>query len=163
MDNSKEIVFTNKNARIKAFTSAIVFMTVVDVVIVLVTFFIKRLSIESLPFIGGITLALSLVWGVLIGLGLVKNMGSVHVIVNDECVEYISGRSHRYYALVDFIESQTYVLYRGKKPQNVRRLVFDGYNNILYIHERDFSEMDFKQLSEVVEDRAQKVKGIAVE
>ena len=43
---------------------------------------------------------------------------------------------------------------------NVRRLVFEGYNNILYIHGSDFSDNDFRQMSEAVEMRAHKVKGI---
>lgn len=160
MDNLNEIVFTNKRARIKTFLNAVVFMMAVDLVILLVVFITKGMGIESFPFIGGIGTAVCLLWGILIGFALIKRMGNVRIIVNDECVEYMSGRSHRYYALVDFIESQTYVLYRGKKPVNVRRLVFEGYNNILYIHGSDFSDNDFQQMSEAVEMRAHKVKGI---
>ena len=126
---------------------------------------VKKFGVDKiLHFLGGgwITSAFSPIgwWGILIGFALIKRMGNVRIIVNDECVEYMSGRSHRYYALVDFIESQTYVLYRGKKPVNVRRLVFEGYNNILYIHGSDFSDNDFRQMSEAVEMRAHKVKGI---
>ena len=153
MENMKEIVFTNGKRKQKVFFSSIAAMTALTVLFSLI-FFLQPKNIpdaDSLPVLICGFLAVSLFWGSVVGFAFVIKMGKIKVVVNDECVEYINGKYHRYFALIDFVESQMYTLPGGNGT------VFSGSGNILYIHKSEFTDAQFQQISEAVKVRAQRL------
>ena len=159
MENMKEIVFTNGKRKQKVFLNSIASIAALTALLSLI-FFLQPKNLpdaDSLPLLICSFIVVSLFWGSIVGFAFVIKMGKVKVVVNDECVEYINGKYHRYYALIDFVESQMYTLPRGSGTVNIRSLVFSGSGNILYIHKSEFTDTQFQQISEAVKVRAQRL------
>ena len=159
MENLKEIVFTNGKRKQKVFLSSIAAITALSALFSLI-FLLQPKNMpdaDTLPVLIIGFLAVSLFWGSIVGFAFVIKMGKVKVVVNDECVEYINGKYHRYYALIDFVESQMYTLPEGNGKVSIRSLVFSGSGNILYIHKSEFTDTQFQQISEAVKVRAQRL------
>lgn len=149
-----EIVFENKNAKVKAFLTP-----VIGSVILYLIYGIPRMlmkdpsSISRYAKVFLFLLGAFLLIGLLAGLYSAVKIKKMRITINDEGIDVIKGKSHGFYPLETFIKCQRETQSAGRSVKVVKSLVFGGEEGLLYIDCDGFSDSEFLRMSDAISIR----------
>ena len=122
-----EIVFENKNAKLKAFL-----MPVIGSVILYLIYGIPRMLMKDPSSLSKnvkvylILLGAFLLIGLAAGLHSAVRIKKMRITINDEGIDVIKGKAHGFYPLDTFLRCQRETTPAGRSVKVVKSLVFDG-------------------------------------
>ena len=152
--NMNEIVFENKNAKLKAFL-----MPVIGSVILYLIYGIPRMlmkdpsSLSKNVKVYMILLGAFLLIGLAAGLHSAVRIKKMRITINDEGIDVIKGKAHGFYPLDTFLRCQRETQSAGRSVKVVKSLVFDGDEGLLFIDCDGFSDSEFLRMSDAISIR----------
>lgn len=152
--NMNEIVFENKNSKLKAFL-----MPVIGSVILYLIYGIPRMLMKDPSSLSKnvkvylILLGAFLLIGLAAGLHSAVRIKKMRITINDEGIDVIKGKAHGFYPLDTFLRCQRETQSAGRSVKVVKSLVFDGDEGLLYIDCDGFSDSEFLRMSDAISIR----------
>ena len=152
--NMNEIVFENKNAKLKAFL-----MPVIGSVILYLIYGIPRMLMKDPSSLSKnvkvylILLGAFLLIGLAAGLHSAVRIKKMRITINDEGIDVIKGKAHGFYPLDTFLRCQRETQSAGRSVKVVKSLVFDGDEGLLFIDCDGFSDSEFLRMSDAISIR----------
>lgn len=149
-----EIVFENKNAKLKAFL-----MPVIGSVIVYLVYCIPRMLMKDPSSLSKNVKVYLILLGAFLLIGLVAGLHSavrikkMRITINDEGIDVIKGKAHGFYPLDTFLRCQRETQSAGRGVKVVKSLVFDGDEGLLFIDCDGFSDSEFLRMSDAISIR----------
>lgn len=152
--NMNEIVFENKNAKLKAFL-----MPVIGSVILYLIYGIPRMLMKDPSSLSKNVKVYLILLGVFLLIGLAAGLHSavrikkMRITINDEGIDVIKGKAHGFYPLDTFLRCQRETQSAGRSVKVVKSLVFDGDEDLLFIDCDGFSDSEFLRMSDAISIR----------
>lgn len=149
-----EIVFENKNAKLKAFL-----MPVIGSVILYLIYGIPRMLMKDPSSLSKnvkvylILLGAFLLIGLAAGLHSAVRIKKMRITINDEGIDVIKGKAHGFYPLDTFLRCQRETQSAGRSVKVVKSLVFDGDEGLLFVDCDGFSDSEFLRMSDAISIR----------